>query len=269
MFDIDGTLTTIGKREIPEDLARKLAEVSLEVPMAFATGRVLPQVLQKLEEILKYSEDPEKSRRNWCAICENGALGYFYNPETEDYETFYNIEWDESVIDREDLKERLEEKLGGIEDSVELRQTQILIRITRNDVFSEEILQKVLEAAEISREVLTEYPGNEEFEALESGIAVHLSPKDANKDQGIKRFAEYLGLELPAREILVVGDQPCSGGNDVALLRGDYGTPYTAGEIEEGMEWPLPILGDNGERLEGPEATLRILQEVEFKNPLR
>lgn len=264
MFDIDGTLTEIGKKGIPEPLMKKLAELSLRVPLSFATGRSFPQIKEKLEEILVFSENPEEARKNWHSICENGALGYFYNPEKGDFEQYYHIKWDETIINREKLKTRLEEKLEGLYDAILLRNTQLLIRVTRDETFSSKILEKVHKIAQITQETIEEFPGHEQFEVLDSSIAVHISPKNANKDQGIKHFAERLGIPLPAREILVVGDQAGEGRNDVALLNGNYGTPYTAGEIDPGKDWPLPILGDDGEVLHGPKATLRLLQTVKF-----
>ncbi|MBU1019140.1 MAG: HAD-IIB family hydrolase [Patescibacteria group bacterium] len=264
MFDIDGTLTEIGKKGIPEPLAKKLAELSMRVPLSFATGRSLPQIKEKLEEILAFASDPEKARKNWHSICENGALGYFYNPGKGDFEQYYHIKWDETVISREKLKKRLEEELKDLYDAILLRKTQLLIRVTEGEDFSKEILKKVQKIAKITKKTLKEFPGHEQFEVLDSGIAVHISPKNANKDQGIKHFAQRLGIELPAREILVVGDQAGEGRNDVALLRGEYGTPYSAGELDPDSNWPLPILDDDGGKLKGPEATLALLQKTEF-----
>lgn len=233
MFDIDGTLTEIGKGEIPEPLARKLAELSLEVPLAFATGRSLESFLPKLEQILKYSPDPEKSRINWHGIGENGALGYFYDPKTQDYKEFYRIEWPDDVINREELREKLVKRLGNLLHSTDLRVTQLLLRPRwdEGDTVEDNIEPRTAEIKKIAEEVIAEYEGADQFDILDSSIAVHLSPKHANKDKGIIEFAKHLGIELPAREILIIGDQAGEGRNDHELLRGEYGTPFTAGDL--------------------------------------
>jgi len=56
MFDIDGTLTEMGSQEIPLPLAQKLADLSLKMPLAFATGRNLNHLEGKLDQIISRSK---------------------------------------------------------------------------------------------------------------------------------------------------------------------------------------------------------------------
>lgn len=269
MFDIDGTLTEIGSNEIPISLAKRLAELSLRIPLAFATGRNLNHIIGKMGQILAHSTDPGTTRKNWYVICENGAAGFFYNLDKWDYEEFYRINWDENLINRAELKKALEEALKDLIDSMEMRTTQFLIRPKKEGMTIEEINILTAKITQISREILVKFPNSDQFEVLDSSIAVHISPKNANKDQGIKRFTKFLeeklGLDTgeSARNIMVVGDQAAPGRNDYALLKGDYGTPFTVGDASSDSKWPLQVL--NGEKiLTGPMATLYLLENNFF-----
>lgn len=253
MFDIDGTLTAIGGTEISESLAKILAELSLKMPLAFVTGRTINHTKGKiLSQILKHSTNPLKTQQNWYFICENGALGYFFDKHKNDYELFYEIKWDQKKLDRKALKYELEHGLKDLCESVEERNTQLLLRPKGPGL-----------TATITRagaKILNKFENGNEFEILDSDLAAHVSPKNANKDQGVKRLAEYLlakrGIDCGrnAQKIAVIGDQPAIGKNDHALLKGKFGTPFTVGETT-GEKWPLPVFDEGGSRLKGPKAT--------------
>ena len=263
MFDIDGTLTEIGSNEIPIPLAKKLAELSLRMPLAFATGRNLNHIAGKMDQILVHSQDPETTRKNWYVICENGAAGFFYN--SGNYDEFYRINWDENLINRTELQKALEKGLEDLIDSMELRTTQFLIRPKKDGLTIAEINNLAAKITEISRQILAKFPNSDQFEVLDSSIAVHVSPKNANKDQGILHFAQFLeekfGFDVgeKAKNIMIVGDQAAEGRNDYALLKGDYGTPFTVGDWDSESKWPLTVL-DGGKILTGPMATLYLLE---------
>ena len=270
MFDIDGTLTEMGSQEIPLPLAQKLADLSLKMPLAFATGRNLNHLEGKLDQIISRSKDPERSRLNWYITCENGAAGFFYNPKTKTYEEFYRINWDENLIDRKELEKHLLDDIGHLIDSMEMRTTQFLIRPPREQPFNPEKRAKLTaKITRIAEKTLAKFPHADHFEVLDSQIAVHISPKNANKDQGIKQFAQYLKKTRnldpgpQARNILVIGDQAAPGFNDYALLKGDFGTPFSVDSLNPDSQWPLPVLrGDKV--MKGPEGTLFLIEKTLF-----
>jgi hypothetical protein len=73
-----------------------------------------------------------------------------------------------------------------------------------------------------------------------------------------------LTIGSEAREILIVGDQPCVGCNDEKLLEGKWGTPFTAEHINPGKPYPIPVFSEKGEILKGPTATLSLLESAKF-----
>src|SRR3989339_645646 len=253
MFDIDGTLTEIGESKIPQSLAQNLADLSLKMPLAFVTGRTISHTRDKiLSQILALSSNPLKTQKNWYFICENGALGYFFDTRKKKYDLFYEIKWDMQRLDRKALKAELEHGLKKLCESVEERHTQLLLRPTGPGM--------TVAIAKKGAQILEKFEYGDEFEILDSDLAVHISPKNANKDQGVKRLAEFLvakrGIDAGrnAQKIVVIGDQPSIGKNDHALLKGKFGTPFTVGDISS-EKWPLPIFDGKGNRLKGPKGT--------------
>jgi len=268
IFDIDGTITEIGDHKIPDSLAQKMADLSIHMPLAFGTGRILDHLQDSLDQILKKSKDPGKTRENWYIIAENGGAGYFWDKEERAYKEFYRIAWDNSLIDREELKEKVKEACEGLAKSISINQTQFLIRPYREEVPMKEVQKNTAKITKIAREIIESYPSGNEFEALDSSIAVHVSPKHGNKDEGIKRYAqllqEKLGLDIGglARNVLVIGDQAAKGRNDHAFLKGDIGTPFTVEDTTD-AQWPLPVF-DGEKIITGPKATLHLMNTVNF-----
>lgn len=270
MFDIDGTLTKLENDNIPVPLAQKLASLSKKMPLAFATGRDIRHAEKKLKkQILIYAKDKKSACKNWHMICENGALGYFFDEKSQKYKEFYKIKWNPRLLNRKKLKKEIQKALGKLLESVdETRETQFLIRPCKKDLKTQkDRLKRVKTSAKICEKVLSKFKNGYKFETLESGLAIHISPKNANKDQGIIKFAKYLKEKYElnagksARKILVIGDQPGKGKNDDAFLNGKYGTPFTVGETT-GKKWPLPVVNDSRHILKGPIGTLFLLKKI-------
>ncbi len=267
MFDIDGTITEIGQQEIPDALAQKMADLSLQMPLAFGTGRILDHLQGKLDQVLAKSKDPEKTRKNWYIIAENGGVGYYWDLQASSYKEFYRIAWDDNLINREELKAKIEEAGKGLVHSISLNPTQFLIRPFREGIPIEEVPKNTAKITKIAKKIIESYPEACKFEVLDSSIAVHISPKNANKDEGIRRYAQLLKDKLGldpgelARNILVIGDQAAPGRNDYAFLKGDVGTPFTVEDTNPDAEWPLPVF-DGEKTLKGPSATLQLLRMV-------
>ncbi len=266
MFDIDGTLTEPWDKTVPVELAQFLADLSLKMPLAFATGRSLEHLQSQMDQILSRSSDIEVSRKNWFVTAENGAAGYYYDPGKEDYIEFFRIEWDDNRLDRKKLDAQIHAELGDIIHSTELRRTQLLVRPKKDGLSIEERIKLTAQIAARLEPMMAQYEHGDEFEALDSTIAVHISPKNANKDQGVIRYAELLkekGIDVGenAKNILIVGDQALPGRNDYELLNGKHGTPFTVGDVNPESEWPVPVF-DGEETMHGPAGTLALIRRV-------
>lgn len=270
LFDIDGTLAEVGTHEIPMPLKVKLAELSRTVPMGFCTGRRFDGILEKLQEILDHAEDEEASRRNWYLFLENASIGVRYNPTTKAYERFYEFLWPEKYLAMRTVYDLLEAPMKALDDcELRMNECNVGVYVTFRERYGKAELRAVTaKMAHLARELLTNVPGAETFHVVDSGVAVHVISRQADKDTGIREFAKILrqqgySIGPEAREILVVGDQPGPGYNDEKLLEGKWGTPFTADMILPDQLYPIPIF--EGERmLSGPDATLSLLNRIPF-----
>jgi hypothetical protein len=122
--------------------------------------------------------------------------------------------------------------------------------------------------AAAAKEALNLLKGSGRFHVIDSGVAVHVMAKFPDKDFAIEQYAKYLREERKlsigpeAREILVVGDQPGEGFNDEKFLEGKWGAPFTAGFHSVNSPWPIPIVDEKGDRLNGPSATLHLIHQI-------
>ncbi|OIP81447.1 hypothetical protein COW94_04395 [Candidatus Peregrinibacteria bacterium CG22_combo_CG10-13_8_21_14_all_44_10] len=254
---------------MPVALAKKMADLSLKMPIAFGTGRIMEHLQGHIEQILRFSKDPETTKKNWYIIGENGGAGHWYNPDSKSYEEFYRVDWDSSLIDRQKLKALISKEAKQLIESISINQTQFLIRPYREGVPIGQVAKNTAKIKEIADTIMRSYKGHNEFEVLDSSIAVHINPKTANKDLGVRMYAKLLSAKLgiqsgeSARDIMVIGDQAGPGRNDYEFLKGDIGTPFTVGDLDHVAEWPLPVFdGDNV--IKGPEGTLYLIEKAKF-----
>lgn len=270
MFDVDGTLTEMGRQEIPQPLKRALAQASAKVPMAICSGRKFDGILSRLEEILQQGEDPKALRAQWTLFVENGAIGVKYNPASEEYERFYEYLWPEKELSQEKVYRLLEKVTPAVKPS-EIRKNECNVGvypIHRAHYTPEKLAQITARLAAAVKEALSPQKGSDYFHVIDSGVAVHVMAKFPDKDFAIQQYAQFLREEkkLPigpeAREILVVGDQPGPGFNDEKFLAGEWGTPFTAGFHSVNGPWPIPIVDEKGGRLNGPSATLHLIHQI-------
>jgi len=204
---------------------------------------------------------------------ENGSMGLRFNPATAEYEKFYQINWPHDTLSMEEVYRDLQRKLPAIFDKVMFRMNEcnIGMYVPNRDHYTKKELGTITAALAMGAcEALAGFEGHEQVKVIDSGVAAHIIPVDGDKDRGIREFAGILRDErtitigLEAREILIIGDQPCQGCNDEKLLEGKWGTPFTAEHINPGQHYPIPIFNENGEVLTGPEATLSLLRRVNW-----
>ncbi len=274
IFDIDGTLTVRGDEFIPAFLQPKLAELSMTVPMAVCTARRLQHAHDKLAPLFYHAVDPLKCQANWMLVCENGAVGYVFDPQKKGYsECFREVYPYRDAVPNpffNHLNSRLKDKFGVSFMNV----VSMIFRPPLEGLSSDEVLHRSREIALAIQGELPQFDPKGLLAVGDSGIGANIFPKNSNKERGILEFAKSIAagrgyrISPEAREIVAVGDQPEPLGNDETFLDGTYGTPFTVGEIHPENLLPLPVFDKSGKILNGPEATLFLLEQLHFRDEL-
>jgi hydroxymethylpyrimidine pyrophosphatase-like HAD family hydrolase len=271
MLDFDGTVTALGKEYPSEKMARKLIEVAQTRPIAFCTGRQLESFVDHgLTHILNYAsaEEREQVLSNIFLIAENGSMGYLYDSRKKAFSEFYRSEWPDSFIKKTELRHLLGEKTAEYGTLLDIHRVAIVVH-AHNQIEGDASLNS-RKTYEIVKDILrkTGKDFDDYLHIGDSGIGVIICPADGDKDNGIVRFAEFLrenrGLDIDdqAREILVVGDSPNRGGNDFFFLKGEFGSPYTVGNLDKDRSSPALVLDENNKPLLHDQGTLYILNHI-------
>jgi hydroxymethylpyrimidine pyrophosphatase-like HAD family hydrolase len=277
LFDFDGTVTNEGQYAPTKELSFALLKLARKMPIGFCTGRQLDSFVERgLTHILEVldEKDHEDLLKNLFLFGENGAVGYHYDLESMGFKEFYNVAWPEEFLAKDKFKEDLE-KLVLEYGMLYQRAHKIVVVIRTKHHYDEwkdmkEVYRYSGEIYKICCKFLEDYDSDYEkhLHVGNSGIGVVVGPAGGDKDIGIRKFGEYLvserGIELgeDLREILAVGDRPLYGGNDHYFLKGEVGTPYSVGDLVEGAEFPLAVLGEKGERLFNANGTLALVEKI-------
>ena len=276
MFDFDGTITARGVYLPTREMADALVGLAQKMPIAFCTGRQLESFVKRgftalTEEI--DSEDKKILLKNLLLFAENGALGYYFDLEAEEFKEFYHVDWPKNFVGREELKSLLGPQIAEHGQFYDNAHEIVLVIRTRLHDHEERDIDEVYKLSEEIYEICVE--GLKKFDpdfdqylhVGNSGIGVVIGPANGDKDEGIKRFADYLsaqrGLHFDdkASEILVVGDSPQIGGNDHYFLNGRFGTAYSVGGAVPGSAFPLQVFDSRGEILSHDVGTLHLINE--------
>lgn len=253
IFDIDGTLTVLGQQEIPQQLFQKIVQLSEKIPLALATARVSASAIKYLEKFIAASPHPGKSRKNWFVICENGSLGLEWNEKKKEYEPWYSVQWPQE-IPKEKLFQEMDSAVKNLTKNNTANVSSFSFRPKRAlDESGESLKKKTAEMMRRLKPIFQKYRAGEQLRLVDSGVAVHVVPKDGDKDRGVREFAKRIGENVA--EIAVFGDQPGAGMNDELFLNGKLGTPYNVGAVST-------IRDKNGKILRGPDATLYVLNQI-------
>lgn len=274
MFDFDGTITKKGEYSPNQQMADGLARLAQKVPIAFCTGRQLESFEHRGFPVLMKEiapEDRDGFLRNLFLFAENGAVGYRYDLERAGFEELYQIGWPEDFMKREDFKQHISTLVSEYGEVYENAHKIVVVLRTRlhgvEDRDIEDVYALSAKIYEICLKTLSEMdPDFEKYLHVgNSGIGVVIGPANGDKDEGIKRFADFLsknrGFEFDdkASEILVVGDSPQASGNDHYFLNGKYGTPYSVGEAEIKDEFPMSVTDLSGKKLLNDVGTLHLI----------
>lgn len=284
MFDFDGTVTPKGQHHPTERIVLKIHEIAKNHPIAFCTGRQLESFekhgMEFLFEALGENFNKKDFLHNFHLIAENGSIGYYFDLEQDQFQEFYRVPWPEDFMPKETLKNLISEaisELGAIYHDAH----KVAVVMRTNLHYAKDKIKEIYEEAakiyKICFRILKDYDPNFEkhLHIGNSGIGVIICPAQGNKNRGIREFGKYLhqkkgfNLENPYRKILVIGDRPQIGGNDHYFLRGEFGTPFSVGEIsakenpEKINNFPLPppVITEKNQRLFHEQATFHLLEK--------
>lgn len=273
LFDIDGTLTIRGDEFMPGFMHQPLAEMALRAPMGVCTARRFSHAYEKLAPMFMKSSNPLKSQENWILICENGGIGYVFDPVKKKYEEFFRVDFFYDNEQKNNIYEQIKSALGDKLGVSFQNEVSLVFRPIRlDDTDREELAKRSHELAMMIKEILPKYDPKSVLRIGDSGIGVVVFPYTGNKENGTAMFAKYLSkknghkFSPNLQEIVVVGDQPIPGGNDEFFLDGKYGTPFTVGEVHPQNLLPLPVYKSDNEIIKGPQGTLTLLQQLHFNH---
>ncbi|MEK7672408.1 MAG: hypothetical protein AAB373_00845 [Patescibacteria group bacterium] len=278
IFDFDGTLTEKGHYEPPHELSRELVRLSQTTPIGFCTGREVKSFeLHGLSQLLLdiTPSDREQLLKNLFLFAENGAIGYKFDLEKEQFEEFYRVPWPDEFMPKEELKHHLNEAIKDFGKLYDNKHQVIMVMRTNLDHdfhkgTIEEIYGLAASIYDITIKLLKRIaPDYEKYVHVgNSGIGVVIGPANGDKDGAIVRFGEYLkqdrGIKFGENfsEILCVGDSPQPGGNDFHFLNGKSGTVYNVGEYVGDVDILNPVLTDDGQKILHAAGTLALLKKL-------
>lgn len=259
-FDVDGTLTHFARFVIPTFMAEALVKIPEGIPRAICTGRDLRFIHTQLLHICSHSLNPDEELKRWWIFAENGGVGYRWNSHKKDFEQCFEVPWPEHPS-KDTLEAFGKDKLGGSGVFL-LREHTVIIRhpdwiylfptLTR---FMSKRSHKKLD------KILEQNSWADTFMVQDSGIGNVILPRISGKGNAMQRWAK--AIEIPVKDILVIGDQPRPGENDEDFLCGDNGTSFTVGGLTKNTV-PLPVLNERSRRLKGPEGTAELLGQVKW-----
>lgn len=275
MFDFDGTITVPGVYEPTRDMVQHLAKLAKVMPIAFCTGRQLESFEDHgLKALVKEIEphDLEAFFENLYLIAENGSIGYKFNTDLDEFEEFYRVKWPEAIVPRDELMNALDNRIKGL-GSVYYKKHRVVV-VMRTDGHTSGDIELINSYSDRIYEVTKEFLGQivpdyeQYFHIGNSGIGVIVCPADGDKGRGIVEFGRHLaksrgfGFDEKYSEIMVVGDRPEEGGNDYDFLKGDFGMPFTVGNLAPGVGLPKPVFGADGERIMNDQGSIFLIRQL-------
>jgi HAD superfamily hydrolase (TIGR01484 family) len=263
-FDIDGTLTHFARFLVPHSLSRKLDALTKNIPVAICTGRPLEYIRGELGHIVH--------QKNAFVFCENGSIGYRYDPKTEDFKKILEIPWPHRAIKKDAMAAFLKDRFGWRIHIKHYKHTLVVIYPEWIYTFPKFARKVSARAAKDARKLLKEMDMHEHFTIRDSGIGLIVLPSNSGKGPAMQAWAKH--LKIPVRSILTIGDQAGPGENDEDFLNGKNGTAFTVGKQTKNT-WPLPVLENSGlsksgsfksnpRKIWGPEGTESLLEQVKF-----
>lgn len=267
IFDYDGTLTQErGIKTIDPKLKQLLAELSLEHKFAICSGRPIEFVIPKITDICQQSANPKLAQANWYLVCDNGASGYYFDSKTNQYQVDYQIPWPYPQEHLQQLYQELIDLIGNQAVSYDLNPQLLIFRSIPSEDLPEWD-QRTIDLIAQATPVIKRHDPDNCLRIVNSGIAMLIINKAADKDLGLQKFGRFLQNQHPEisfssnfSEIYAIGDRPQPGGNDHHFLSGKWGTPYSVGELDP-QNSHLKTIHQNQQLLTGSNGTIAILKK--------
>jgi hydroxymethylpyrimidine pyrophosphatase-like HAD family hydrolase len=274
LFDIDGTLTIRGEEYIPAFAHETLAKLAMKMPVAVCTGRSLHHSQEALMSVFTRATDPKYCQANWVMICENGGVGYYFDPTSNGYSELFRIQYPYSDDIKIKIFNKLKSALEGKAGASIMNEISMSFKpLHHSSGTPEEVSAECNIIEEIMIDTLLMIDPKRALRAGNSGSGVDVYPYNGDKENGTIEFAKYLrekrGMNIGefAGELIVVGDQPQPEGNDESFLSGKYGTPFTVGHLHPTNVDPLPVYDSPcGKILTGPEGTISLINQLTFRS---
>lgn len=239
IFDLDSTLTQ-SKQPLAKDMGQALKKLMDKMPVAVMSGADLPQFEKQLLTYLP--EDSNLSQLYLfptsaaeCLTHENGkwidAYDYLFSKEEKEkiFSAFSRVLEESGIVKEEPLfGERIEDRGEEITFSALGQEAPLPLKEKwdpdhkKREVMIEE-LQKIMPEFEIH---------------IGGTTSIDVTHKDISKEDGIKWLSRH--FNIPASQMLYVGDALFEGGNDAEVKKTSVQT----------------------KAVKGPEETLSIIEEI-------
>ena len=258
-FDIDGTLTPFSRFVIPDSLHQAMSELPEETQLILCTGRNLSFIKHKLDNIIKHFPNPEKARKRWSIISDNGGAAYVYSPQKKDYKRIYEVPWPKKQIDMETLSAFIKERFGWHTVIVTRERTMVVVFPKYFYFFPRMVRRLSNRLARQLNNLLQQMELSATLKVQNSGLGSLIIPIESGKGFALKAWAKDQKISL--KDVLCIGDSPGPGENDEDFLNGECGTAFSVGKQVHSV-YPLPVLDARGRKLWGPPGTEVLLREL-------
>lgn len=241
-FDMDGTLASIGKHKIPKELVEALNNLPKDIKLTVCTGRPLSYLKPHLAQF----------NRPWDAITENGGIIYLQD-DKGNFNEFHRVKWPEETPQEEVAK--MLKKASGFLGQVRKRESNTTVAF-----YWLEFWRKLMERMSkwTNRRIKKQFKKrgwDKHLKVFDSGIGNLLLPKASGKGNAVELWAKYHGIKH--ENLLCAGDRAQAGGNDAEMLNDTRWHGYSVGADGEHSK---PVLDEDGNKLQGPEAVLTLVQ---------
>ena len=272
-FDIDGTLTTKGSKNIDDRAIAMIIDLlERKIPVVFITGRGetgLEDLKRDIYQRIKNNTNiTDKDMKRIYVLTNDGARLFYSNEISQEkflYKNVYittNEELNQLIIVDKMIK-KIKNKLKNsdyfdITYSKDSKTNQILnVRMVFN-IHDDRIINSIFDN-------IDKYIINNGLNSIHLTRGVYknnciIQIGTATKDKAIERTEKIIGV--PQNSMIRVGDCGDSRGNDYAMLNCNQG--YSVDKTSGSNDSCFPIFDDYGNVLKGVEATLQLVKSAKI-----
>lgn len=272
-FDIDGTLTTKGSKNIDDRAIAMIIDLlERKIPVVFITGRGetgLEDLKRDIYQRIKNNTNiTDKDMKRIYVLTNDGARLFYSNEISQEkflYKNVYittNEELNQLIIVNKMIK-KIKNKLKNsdyfdITYSKDSKTNQILnVRMVFN-IHDDRIINSIFDN-------IDKYIINNGLNSIHLTRGVYknnciIQIGTATKDKAIERTEKIIGV--PQNSMIRVGDCGDSRGNDYAMLNCNQG--YSVDKTSGSNDSCFPIFDDYGNVLKGVEATLQLVKSAKI-----